>query len=58
MEPPKDQSFSCGISLDINVGKPVKGIHRRAYARFSNAEEAAIWYEENSLNKDARNLNK
>lgn len=59
MQPPKDQSFSCGISLEINVGKPNKdGIHRRKQARFKSAEELAIWYEENSNNKDARFLNK
>ncbi len=59
MEPPKNQEFQGGISLEINVGKPNRsGIHRRQYARFSDPYELAIWYEENSNNKDARHINK
>lgn len=55
MQPPKNQSFKGGFSLEINVGKPDgNGIHRRKYARFSDPEELAIWYGENSHNKDAR----
>lgn len=57
MEPPKNQSFSSGISIEINVGRPNKnGIHRRKFARFSCPEELSIWYMENSRNKDARDL--
>ena len=57
MEPPKNQSFQSGFSIEINVGKANKdGIHKRKFARFDNAEELSMWYMENSRNKDARNL--
>jgi hypothetical protein len=57
MQPPKNQSFTGGISIEINVGKADKnGIHRRKFARFDNAEELSMWYMQNSHNKDARNL--
>jgi len=57
MQPPKNQNFKGGISIQMNVGRKDKnGISKQRFARFSDAEELSIFYKENSRNKDARNL--
>ncbi len=56
MQPPKNQAFSGGISIEMNVGRMKNGLHRRKYGRFQNGEELAMFFEENSNDYKEREL--
>lgn len=43
MQPPKNQEFDRGFSLEINTH------NGRKYARFAHADEMAMWYDQNKI---------
>ncbi len=45
MEPPKNQKFDRGFSLEIDTH------NGRKSARFAHADELAMWYDQNKIGK-------